>query len=189
VGVGPLKAVFLDRDGVINRAIIRDGKPFPPASLDELDILPDVPAALAALKACGFLLLVVTNQPDVARGSQQRSVVESLHERLRASLPLDDFFVCYHDDKDACDCRKPKPGLLFQAADKYGLDLPACYLIGDRWRDIEAGQTAGCSTAWIDRGYAEKRPQNAAIRVVSCAEAALWISRRSECANPDIMQL
>ena len=102
MGVGALRAVFLDRDGVLNRAIIRGGKPYPPASLGELEILPDVPGALAALKECGFLLLVVTNQPDVARGSQQRAVVESMHEALRAALPIDDFFVCYHDDRDAC---------------------------------------------------------------------------------------
>jgi D-glycero-D-manno-heptose 1,7-bisphosphate phosphatase len=182
MGVGPLKAVFLDRDGVLNRAIVRNGKPFPPANLGELEILPDVPAALAALKACGFLLLVVTNQPDVARGSQQRSVIESLHQELIAALPLDDFFVCYHDDKDQCDCRKPKPGLLFQAAAKYALDLGACYLIGDRWRDIEAGQTAGCHTAWIDRGYAERAPSiPPEIRVNSCGEAALWILRHGGC--------
>ena len=179
MGVGPLRAVFLDRDGVLNRAIVRDGKPFPPANLDELEILPDVPDALSALKECGFLLLVVTNQPDVARGTQQRSVIESLHDKLRAALPLDDFFVCYHDDNDACDCRKPKPGLLLQAAAKYGLNLAACYLIGDRWRDIDAGHAAGCATAWIDRRYVEKSPsQPPSVRVASCAEAALWIEHR-----------
>jgi len=175
-GAGPLRAVFLDRDGVLNRAMVRNGKPYPPGSLDELEILPDVPEALAALKARGFLLLVVTNQPDVARGGQQRKIVESMHEKLCASLPIDDFFVCYHDDNDHCDCRKPKPGLLLQAAAKYRLDLGACYLIGDRWRDIDAGHAAGCTTAWIDRHYAERNPaQPPNVRVASCAEAALWI--------------
>lgn len=181
MGIGPVKAVFLDRDGVLNRAVVRNGKPFPPSGVDELEILPDVPDALAALKAHGFLLLVITNQPDVARGAQQRSIVESLHDKLRAWLPLDDFFVCYHDDVDACDCRKPKPGLLFRAAAKYELDLASCYLIGDRWRDIDAGHAAGCATAWIDRGYAEKPPSSPpGVRVASCAEAVDWIlhSRR-----------
>jgi D-glycero-D-manno-heptose 1,7-bisphosphate phosphatase len=187
VGVGALKAVFLDRDGVLNRAIIRDSKPYPPASLSELEILPDVPEALSALKRCGFLLLVVTNQPDVARGTQQRAVVESINKRLRASLPVDDFFVCYHDGPDACACRKPKPGLLLQAAVKYRLDLTACYLIGDRWRDIEAGQAAGCATAWIDRGYAERSPSHPpTVRVSSCAEAALWVLRTSGCNTPHL---
>jgi D-glycero-D-manno-heptose 1,7-bisphosphate phosphatase len=176
MGVGALRAVFLDRDGVLNRAVVREGKPYPPASVDELEILPDVPEALAALKAEGFLLLVVTNQPDVARGTQQRSVVESIHQALRVSLPIDDFFVCYHDDRNACLCRKPKPGLLLQAAAQYGLDLSACYLIGDRWRDIEAGQAAGCATIWIDRGYAEKGPsQPPGAHVKSCLEAIRWI--------------
>ena len=176
MGVGSLKAVFLDRDGVLNRAIVRDGKPYPPADLAALEILPDVPEALAALKAAGFLLLVVTNQPDVARGRQQRTVVESIHEKLRRSLPIDDFFVCYHDDRDACDCRKPKPGLLLQAAAKYRLEMTACYLIGDRWRDIDAGHRAGCTTIWIDRKYAEHGSAHPPdVRVESCLEAAAWI--------------
>ena len=176
MGVDTLRAVFLDRDGVLNRAIIRNGRPCPPASLDELEILPDVPDALAALKESGFLLLVVTNQPDVARGTQQRSVVESMHEKLRSVLPIDDFFVCYHDDHDACDCRKPKPGLLFQAAVRYELDLGECYLIGDRWRDIDAGHAAECTTVLVDRGYGERRPaREPAMRAASCAEAAAWI--------------
>jgi D-glycero-D-manno-heptose 1,7-bisphosphate phosphatase len=176
MGVGALRAVFLDRDGVLNRAIMRGGKPYPPANLAELEILPDVPGALAVLKACGFLLLVVTNQPDVARGSQQRAVVEGIHEALRKALPIDDFFVCYHDDRDVCSCRKPKPGLLLQAAGKYGLELRSSYLIGDRWRDIEAGQAAGCSAVWINRGYAERGPfQAPAVQVNSCMEAARWI--------------
>jgi D-glycero-D-manno-heptose 1,7-bisphosphate phosphatase len=187
VGVGALKAVFLDRDGVLNRVLLRDGKPYPPANLEELEILPGVPEALAALKECGFLLLVVTNQPDVARGRQERTIVESIHEKLRATLPIDDFFVCYHDDRDACDCRKPKPGLLIQAARKYRLDLAACYLIGDRWRDIEAGQAGGCATVWVDSGYAERGPSQApATRVGSCLEAARWILWRNDCNSTTI---
>jgi D-glycero-D-manno-heptose 1,7-bisphosphate phosphatase len=176
VGIGPLKAVFLDRDGVLNRAILREGKPHPPDTVEELEILPDVPEALAALKAGGFLLLVVTNQPDVARGTKQRSVVEAIHSTLAAALPIDDFFVCYHDDPDGCDCRKPKPGLMVQAAGKYGIDLGASYLIGDRWRDIDAGRAAGCRAIWIDRGYSERGPSEPpAARVNSCLEAARWI--------------
>jgi D-glycero-D-manno-heptose 1,7-bisphosphate phosphatase len=181
---GALKAVFLDRDGVLNRAIMRGGKPYAAANLHELEIPPDVPEALAALKRCGFLLLVITNQPDVARGTQQRAIVESINERLRALLPIDDFFVCYHDDSDGCRCRKPKPGLLLQAAVKYRLDLTACYLIGDRWRDIEAGQAAGCATAWIDHSYAERGPSKpATVRTLSFGDAAQWILQNSGCNN------
>lgn len=184
MGVAALKAVFLDRDGVLNRAIVRAGKPYPPSGLEELEILPDVPRALAVLKECGFLLLVVTNQPDVARGLQQRRTVENMHAALQLSLPIDEFFVCYHDDRDACDCRKPKPGLLLLAAGKYGVELSASYLIGDRWRDIDAGQAAGCTTVWIDRGYTERGPSRApAVRVRSCLEAAEWIVGRGGGVN------
>ena len=175
MGVGTLKAVFLDRDGVLNRALVRDGKPYPPSGPHELEILPDVPEALALLKRAGFLLLVVTNQPDVGRGRQDRATVEKIHAALRQALPIDDFFVCYHDDSHGCDCRKPKPGLLAQAARKYGLDLCASYLIGDRWRDIDAGRAAGCATLWIDRGYTEQAPSVPDITVRSCLEAARWI--------------
>ena len=179
MGVCALKAVFLDRDGVLNRTILRHGKPHPPATLEELEILPGVPQALADLKECGFLLLVVTNQPDVARGTQRRATVESLHAALTKNLPIDDFFVCYHDDPDNCDCRKPKPGLLLQAAARYDLDLSSSYLIGDRWRDIDAGHAAGCATVWIDAGYTERGPSSPpAARVKSCLEAARWILRQ-----------
>src|SRR6185436_14383127 len=106
------RAVFLDRDGVINRAIVRAGRPHPPASPAEFEILPGVPAALQRLKSAGFWLVLVTNQPDVARGTQTRAGVEALHASLRARLPLDDIRVCYHDDPDGCECRKPAPGLL-----------------------------------------------------------------------------
>jgi D-glycero-D-manno-heptose 1,7-bisphosphate phosphatase len=175
VGVSALKAVFLDRDVVLNRAIVCAGKPYPPAGVHELEILPDVPEALALLKSAGFLLLVVTNQPDVARGRQQRAAVENIHATLRKVLPVDDFFVCYHDDTDACDCRKPQPGLLLRAAAKYGLQLSASYLIGDRWRDIEAGRAAGCRTVWIRYAYTEKPPSKPDATFRSCLEAARWI--------------
>jgi len=183
VGVGPLtpgrRAVFLDRDGVLNRAVVRDGKPYPPDSVAALEILPGVPDALEDLKAAGFLLLVVTNQPDVAKGTQSRAVVETIHRRLRTELPLDAIFVCYHQDSDGCDCRKPAPGLLLEAAARYGLDLSFCFMVGDRWRDVDAGCRAGCQTIFLDRGYRERGPENEpAARVGSLREAADWILER-----------
>ena len=130
----------------------------------QLQIVPDAPAALAALKAAGWLLVGVTNQPDVARGTQQRAVVEAINAAVLAALPLQDIFVCYHDARDECECRKPRPGLLHQAAAMYGSDLAASVMIGDRWKDVEAGQRAGCATVLIDCGYAEPQP-GAAARV------------------------
>ena len=173
------RGVFLDRDGVINRAIVRNGRPHPPSNLSELEILPGVPEALASLRAEGFRLVVVTNQPDVARGTQTREAVEGLHAALRERLPLDEFRVCYHDDADRCACRKPAPGLLLQAAHELELDLASCFMVGDRWRDIEAGRRAGCTTVFVDHGYAEPRPVDFHVRVASLAEASRWICTAS----------
>jgi D-sedoheptulose 7-phosphate isomerase len=172
------RAVFLDRDGVINRTFIRDGKPFPPSTLQELEILPGVPEALQELKQHGYKLLVVTNQPDVARGKQSRQTIEAMHQALSARLPLDDIFVCYHTDRDNCDCRKPMPGMLLEAARKHNIDLASSFMVGDRWRDIEAGYNAGCKTILIDYGYSEKAPAHVPdLRVGSLREAADWIIR------------
>ena len=172
------RAVFLDRDGVLNRAIIRSGRPFPPRNLTELQIPEDVPPGLRALKGAGFLLIGVTNQPDVARGEQARETVEAIHESLLKTLPLDEILVCYHDDHDACECRKPKPGLLCQAARRYGIDLSSSFMVGDRWKDVEAGQRAGCITILLDRQYAERvagRPPDYRVRFFS--EAADCVLR------------
>ncbi len=173
------RAVFLDRDGVINQAIVRGGKPYPPASIDELVIPPDARAALQVLKDAGFLLLVVTNQPDIARGKQTLAAVEAIHQALQQVLPLDDFFLCPHDDADSCACRKPRPGLLLDGAAKYRLDLSRSFMVGDRWRDIEAGAQAGCATVWIDFGYWEKRPSVEPSATVNSLRAAVdWIRDR-----------
>jgi D-glycero-D-manno-heptose 1,7-bisphosphate phosphatase len=152
------RAVFLDRDGVLNEAVVRDGKPYPPPRLAELRLTPDVEECLSDLKRLGFLLIVVTNQPDVARGKQIKEAVEEMNTLLASRLPIDDTYVCYHDNADHCDCRKPAPGLLLRAAKKYGIDLDKSFLIGDRWSDIEAGRRAQCRTLFINNGYAERQP-------------------------------
>ena len=177
MGIGPLiPAVFLDRDGVINRSIVRDGKPYPPQSLAELELVPGAPAALASLHNAGFRLIVVTNQPDVARGTQSREAIDGMHDELRRMLPIDDFFVCDHDDRDGCDCRKPLPGLLTQAAARYGIPLNESFLIGDRWRDVDAGHRAGVRTVLIEYGYQERGPEfEPNARVHTIEEAAAWI--------------
>jgi len=150
-----LSAVFLDRDGIINRALVRDGKPYPPARLDELEILPGSVTSLSRLADSGYILIGVTNQPDVARGTQSREMVESFNALIQSRLPVREIFVCYHDNVDHCDCRKPKPGLILQATDKYGLDLSSSWMVGDRWKDIAAGQAVGLKTIFVDYHYAE----------------------------------
>jgi D-glycero-D-manno-heptose 1,7-bisphosphate phosphatase len=173
------RAVFLDRDGVLNRAVVQDGRPHPPATPEEMEILPGVAEALRDLRAARFRLIVVTNQPDVARGRQTHAAIEAMHARLASRLPLDDIRVCYHDDSDRCRCRKPEPGLLVEAAAHAGVDLAASFLVGDRWRDIEAGRRAGCRTVLIDYGYAEPSGPPPDERVGSLQEAAEWILRQA----------
>jgi|HubBroStandDraft_1064217.scaffolds.fasta_scaffold00002_40 D-sedoheptulose 7-phosphate isomerase len=176
-GSGPPRpAVFLDRDGVINRPVMRDGKPFPPSGVEELEVLPEVAPSLLDLKAHGFDLFVITNQPDVARGTQSREAVESIHNAIASSLPIDGIFVCYHDDADHCACRKPQPGLLLEAQRRHNVDFSRSFVVGDRWRDIDAGHNAGCKTVLIDYGYREKKPaQPPEATVHSLREAADWI--------------
>jgi D-glycero-D-manno-heptose 1,7-bisphosphate phosphatase len=171
-------AVFLDRDGVINKAFVRDGKPFSPPTPQELEILPGVPEALRDLKSHGYKLIVVTNQPDVARGKLSQRTLAAIHEDLRASLPLDDILACVHTDSDNCDCRKPLPGMLLEAAKKHNIDMAASYMVGDRWKDIDAGYNAGCRTILVDYGYLERRSERIPDRIVkSLREAADWIIR------------
>jgi D-glycero-D-manno-heptose 1,7-bisphosphate phosphatase len=185
MGVGPLKAVFLDRDGVINRAHVRDGKPYPPASLAELEILPGAAEALREFKRLGYLLIVVTNQPDVGRGTQSRETVEAIHRALGRALPIDEFVACYHSDADHCACRKPLAGMLLDAGRRHGIDLSASFMIGDRWRDIDAGHAAGCRAILIDYGYREKQPAAPPEkRVRSLAEALEWIRSKNGSDQP-----
>jgi len=169
------KAVFLDRDGVLNRAIVRDGKPYPPASLAEFEILPGTKEALDKLKAAGYLLIVVTNQPDVGRGTQQKSIVEEMHEVLRTILPLDEIYVCYHGYDGECECRKPQPGMLLAAAREFKIDLKKSFMIGDRWRDINAGHEAGCIKIFIDHGYKEKLRNIPNRKTEDLLKATKWI--------------
>lgn len=166
------RAVFLDRDGVINQAIVVNGKPYPPSNLDAMKILPGVEQALHTLSEEGFLLIVITNQPDVARGTMRRDTVEEINHHLESCLPIDDFRTCFHDTSDACECRKPLPGALLAAASEHNIDLLKSYMVGDRWRDMEAGQQAGCSTIFIDYGYDEKQPTSVDFRVKSLLEAS-----------------
>lgn len=151
------RAAFLDRDGVINVSVVREGKPYAPATVEEFTLLPGVIEACRQLKASGFLLVVATNQPDVGRGTQAQAVIEAMHAKMCAALPIDRVEVCYHAGRGGpeCECRKPKPGMLRHAAAELGIDLQKSFMVGDRWRDIDCGHAAGCRTIFIDYNYDE----------------------------------
>ena len=169
------RAVFIDRDGVINRAVVRDGRPFPPQDLSAFEFLPGVPEAIRSLHDAGFRLIVATNQPDVGAGRQTREKVEEIHAHLRATLPIDDIKVCYHTDADRCACRKPKPGMLLEAAEQWQIDLASSVMVGDRWRDVDAGKAAGCRTILIESGYDERPAEGFDAAVPSLLEASRLI--------------
>jgi D-glycero-D-manno-heptose 1,7-bisphosphate phosphatase len=166
------RAVFLDRDGVINQSRVINGKPYPPVDVTTMEIIPGVAKALQSLANEGFLLIVITNQPDVAKGITSKATVEAINAYLARCLPIDDIRTCFHDNQDGCDCRKPAPGALLAAAKQHDIDLPRSYMIGDRWSDVEAGQRAGCQTFFIDYGYDERQPLTMDYAVRSLLEAA-----------------
>jgi D-glycero-D-manno-heptose 1,7-bisphosphate phosphatase len=176
----PRRAIFLDRDGVINRPLIRSGKSYPPSNLDEVEILPGVPEACELLKELGYDLVVATNQPDVGRGTLARDAVETIHSWLLQKLSIDRVMTCYHGGEaygDPCDCRKPRPGMLFQAAKTLKIDLAKSFMIGDRWRDVDCGFNAGCKTIFIDWGYEEKLKRDPNFRAYDLLGAAQLIER------------
>jgi D-glycero-D-manno-heptose 1,7-bisphosphate phosphatase len=151
----PTRAVFLDRDGVINAAEVRDGRPYPPKKSEEFRLLPGVREACNLLRNSGFLLVVATNQPDVGRGRQNQSEVEDMHRVMCEALPIDRVEVCYDAGEHASEFRKPQPGMLLRAAGELSIDLSRSYMVGDRWRDVDCGHAAGCRTIFIDYGYTE----------------------------------
>lgn len=154
--VGVLRpAVFLDRDGVLNRSVVRDGKPYPPQTLDELEVMPGAADAVRQLKQAGFVTVIVTNQPDVAKGTQTRDVVDAINARVMTETGVEHLYVCWCVEGDDCDCYKPKPGMLLEAAKALGLDLSMSFMVGDRWRDVGAGVNAGCRTIFINYDYSE----------------------------------
>jgi D-glycero-D-manno-heptose 1,7-bisphosphate phosphatase len=174
------RAVFLDRDGVINRPMIHAGQPSPPTSLLKFEILPGVSDGCEILERLGFLVVVATNQPDVGRGTVAREAVETIHGWLLEQLPIDRVMTCFHAGaayRDRCNCRKPQPGLLFQAARELQIDLAKSFMIGDRWRDVDCGYNAGCQTIFIDWGYEEKLKRDPDFRARDLLGAAQLIEQ------------
>lgn len=150
--------VFLDRDGVLVANTWRDGRAVAVRTVAQMELLPGAQDALARLKEAGFGLAVVTNQPDVSTGHIDAREMEGMNSWLRERLPIDAIKICTHVDRDGCACRKPKAGLLLEAAVELGLDVARSYMIGDRWRDISAGAAINCRTILVGDGYGEKFP-------------------------------
>ena len=151
------KAVFLDRDGILNESIIKQGKPYPPQNLEEVVIHDEVKRGIRLLKNEGLLLIMITNQPDIARNKTTEKNVNSINNFVKQILNLDDVFMCVHDDKDNCNCRKPKPGMIIEAKKKWNIELSGSFLVGDRWKDISAGIKMNLITFLLDLGYNEKK--------------------------------
>jgi D-glycero-D-manno-heptose 1,7-bisphosphate phosphatase len=178
------RAVFLDRDGVINRCEMRSGKPYAPRRLADFRLLPGVVAAARALKQAGFLLIVATNQPDIGNGRVTRQVVEAMHDKLRRRLPVDEIRMCPHRQDAGCDCRKPRAGMLRKAARKWRINRRKSFLVGDRYSDIIAGQAIGCYTVFIDRGYSEPQRATPDSTVSSLPAAARLILSMKQGGRP-----
>ena len=149
----PNRAVFLDRDGVINKIIYRDGRPTSPRNIDEFEFEAGVEEALKRLRSAGFKLFVVTNQPELARGLLTVEALDLMTQRIIDTLKIDEVRICLHDNDDGCRCRKPQPGMLLELADKYDLSLKESYIVGDTWKDSRAGSSAGCKSIILDRPY------------------------------------
>ncbi len=174
------RAVFLDRDGVLNDVLMENGRPRSPRNLEEFRIVAGARQALDQLRAAGFRLIVVTNQPEVVRGLQTRNTVEMMHRQLATALPVDEIRVCFHDDPHACMCRKPRPGMLLEASRAWRLNLAECFVIGDRGKDVLAGRNAGCRTVLLDRDYNASNDGGPDIKVTTLRQAAEAILAAAE---------
>ncbi len=172
------KAVFLDRDGVINRSKVIDGKAYAPRALSEFELLPGVKEACDALVKADFLLFVVTNQPDIGNGLVSREIVEQMHHTVLAALPITKIYTCPHTQQEGCACRKPKPGMLLAAQQEFALDMAQSFMVGDRYSDVCAAIAAGCEPVFIDYHYVETPDFNVNIRTENLQQASFCILQR-----------
>lgn len=172
-------AIFLDRDGVLNDVVWRDGKPASPRTVDELRIADGAAEAVRALSAAGYLTFVVTNQPDVRRGKMTAEALDAIHAALIQTVPVNEVRACLHDNDDRCDCRKPKAGMLLDLAARWDIDLSASWMVGDMDRDVQCGQTAGAHTVLLGRDYNSGSGSSADVVVPDLRQAAAWILHNS----------
>lgn len=163
------RAVFLDRDGVLNAVVYREGRPASPRDPAQFMLEPAAPAAVQALQRAGLRTFVVSNQPDIARGRLEPAALAAMMDELVARVAVDDVRICPHDDADRCACRKPQPGLIRELAERWNVELARSYLVGDGWRDIAAGRAAGCRTVLLQQRYNEDVAADHAARDLSAA--------------------
>jgi len=166
-----LPAIFFDRDGVITIPVDLNGKGFAPRNLNDFKFYNDAKDSLLRTRAAGFFNVVVSNQPDVSSGLLSLNMLESMNTVLRHSLALDEVINCPHNSSDHCLCRKPKPGMIYAAAEKFGIDLSHSWIVGDRDGDIAAGSSAGLKTIFIDRNWLEETGSMAKFKCKSLKEA------------------
>jgi D-glycero-D-manno-heptose 1,7-bisphosphate phosphatase len=171
------RAVFFDRDGVLNEAIIRDSKPYPPSTLAEVKIFDGAFDSLDKIRSLGYKTFIITNQPDVSRGITSELEVNKINNFIQNRLLIDDVYTCFHDDADLCSCRKPLPGAILLLSKKFDINLEMSFMVGDRWRDIEAGKAANCKTVLIENSYDERKADNPDYVVKSLDEVAMLIYR------------
>jgi D-glycero-D-manno-heptose 1,7-bisphosphate phosphatase len=172
------RAVFLDRDGVLNHSKVKNGKPYAPRKLSDFRLLPGAVQAVTDLKSAGYVVIVVTNQPDVGHGLISEATLDAMHSKLRSKVPVDGIMVCPHRQGANCSCRKPKPGMILEAMRRWGITTDGSYMVGDRASDIVAGQAAGLSTIFVDRSYAETVTAKPNLTVRSLQQAANSILAR-----------
>jgi len=149
------KAVFLDRDGIINHVVYHKGinKPSSPWNIKEFRLIKGIEKPLEEISKMGFLIFIVSNQPDISRGNIKKGVNDEINRKILGKFPIKEIKICPHDDKDNCNCRKPKPGMITELSKKWNIDLKKSFLIGDSWKDIKAAENAGVKSILIIRDY------------------------------------
>ena len=174
------KAIFLDRDGVLSKTLLINGKSFAPRNLKDFKLFFDAAESTKKLKSAGFMVFVVTNQPDVGRKLISKKVLKKMHDKLKKKTKVDAIYTCTHSQNMNCYCRKPKPGMILEAAKKYKINLKNSFMIGDRPSDITAGQKANCRSIFLDKKYFEKNPENQEATFTNLAQATNYILKQNK---------
>ena len=177
------RAVFIERDSILNEVRSGPKQQIPPMGLEDFKIISEAAEPLKKLKAVGFVLIATTNQPGLSRGDQSRRELDRMHDMLRRSFPLDDIMLCPHDEADQCPCRKPRPGLLIEAAFKWHLNLDHSFVVSDKWQDAEAARSAGCTSLLVNSPWIKQVHRDFVLpNLGSIVDKILRLTHQVECA-------